>query len=79
MTQFFGVSNMHTLSHTSAYTSFIACRTLFHVATVSMELQGDAGKVCEPLAAPSIYLTMMTYVLRGEGRGSFMGINGIIN
>lgn len=67
---------MNTLS--SAYTSFIACRTLFHLATVSVELQGDAGKACEPLAALFIYLTMMTYGLFGEGRGSFMGINGII-
>ncbi len=58
----------------------MAGSTWFHVATVSEELRGDAGEDRAPLAAPSIYLTMMTYLgkKKREGRGSFMGIDGII-
>lgn len=53
------------------------------MATVSVELRGDAGEDCAPQAAPSIYLTMMTYLevveeVVGRGRASFVGIDGRI-
>lgn len=77
----------HAQTIISAYTSFAAGSTWFHVATASVELQGDAGEDSMPLAAPSIYLHNDDILWRkkengglvcGEAGESFMRINGII-